>query len=137
MAALQKIRSHGAILVGVIAVALALFVIGDGIRGGESFLNESKQQLAKWMERKCPFRVSRLDQVSPELYEIATQKSSFSEDEMNQINDEAWQTYVQNKLIEKECKALGIAVSDEEVANAIKLGQSQMLQIPYFMNQLG
>lgn len=136
MAALQKIRSHGAWLVGSIAVALGLFVIGDGIRGGESFLNQSKQQVGEVNGETMSIQdYQALTKSVQNYYEIATQKTSFSEEEINQINDEAWQTHVQNKLIEKECKALGLAVSDEEVATAIKLGQSQMLQVPYFMNQ--
>jgi len=136
MAALQKIRSHGGLLVGAIAVALGLFVIGDGIRGGESFLNQSKQQVGEVNGESMSIQEYQdLTKSVQNYYEIATQKSSFSEEEINQINDEAWQTYVQNKLIEKECEKLGLAVSDEEVASAIKLGASQMLQIPYFMNQ--
>lgn len=136
MAALQKIRSHGVLLVVVIAVALALFVIGDGIRGGESFMNQAKQQVGEVNGETMSIQEYQdMTKAVQNYYEIATQKSSFSEEEINQINDEAWQTYVQNKLIEEECKKLGLAVSDEEVANAIKNGYSQMLQIPYFMNQ--
>lgn len=135
MAALQKIRSHGAWLVGSIAVALGLFVIGDGIRGGESFLNQSKQQVGEVDGETMSIQeYQELTKSVQNYYEIATQKSSFSEEELNQLQDEAWQTYVQNKLIEKECKKLGLAVTDEEVANVIKTGYSQLLQIPYFMN---
>lgn len=136
MAALQKIRSHGAWLVGSIAVALGLFVIGDGIRGCESFSNQAKQQVGEVDGETMSIQEYQdMTKALQNYYEIATQKSSFSEEEINQINDEAWQTFVQNKLIEKECSALGLAVSEEEIANAIKNGQSQMLQIPYFMNQ--
>jgi len=136
MAALQKIRSHGVLLVAIIAIALALFVIGDGIRGCESFSMQAKQQVGEVDGESMSIQEYQdLTKSVQNYYEIATQKSSFSEDELNQINDEAWQTYVQNKLIEKECEKIGIAVSEEEVANAIKLGQSQLLQIPYFMNQ--
>lgn len=136
MAALQKIRSHGALLVGVIALALALFVIGDGIRGCESFSMQAKQQVGEVDGEAMTIQEYQdMTKSVQNYYEIASQKSSFSEDELNQINDEAWQTFVQNKLIEKECEKLGIAVSEEEIANAIKNGQSQMLQIPYFMNQ--
>lgn len=136
MAALQKIRSHGVLLVSVIAIALFLFVAGDLFRGGESFFNSSKQQVGEVNGETMSIQeYQELTKAVQNYYEIATQKSSFSEEEINQINDEAWQTHVQNKLIEKECQKLGIAVSDEEVANIIKNGFSQMLQIPYFMNQ--
>lgn len=136
MAALQKIRSHGALLVASIAIALGLFVIGDAIRGGESFLNHSRQQVGEVNGETMSIQEYQdLTKAVQNYYEIATQKSSFSEEELNQINDEAWQTFVQNKLIEDECEKLGLAVSDDEVADVIKNGYSQMLQIPYFMNQ--
>ncbi len=136
MAALQKIRSHGVLLVAIIAIALALFVIGDGIRGCESFSMQAKQQVGEVDGESMSIQEYQdMTKSFQNYYEIATQKSSFSEDELNQINDEAWNTFVQSKLIEKECAKAGIAVSEEEVANAIKLGMSQMLQIPYFMNQ--
>lgn len=136
MTALQKIRSHGVLLVASIAVALALFVIGDALRGGESLWNQSKQQVGEVDGESMSIQEYQdLTKSVQNYYEIATQKSSFSEEELNRINDEAWQTYVQNKLIEKECEKLGIGASDAEVADVVKNGYSQMLQIPLFMNQ--
>ena len=136
MTALQKIRSHGVLLVASIAVALALFVIGDALRGGESLWNQSKQQVGEVDGEAMSIQeYQNLTKGVQNYYEIATQKTSFSEEELNRINDEAWQTYVQNKLIEKECEKLGISASDAEIADVVKNGYSQMLQIPLFMNQ--
>jgi len=136
MAVLQKIRSHGVLLVGTIALALALFVIGDALRGGESLWNQSKQQVGEVDGESMSIQeYQEMTKAAQNFYEIARQQSSFSEEELNQINDEAWNNYVQSKLIQKECDALGLAVSDEEVAEIIKSGYSQFLQIPYFMNQ--
>lgn len=135
MTALQKIRSHGVLLVASIAVALFLFVIGDAIRGGESFFNQSKQQVGEVNGESLSIQeYQNLTKDVRNYYELASQKTSFSEAETNQINDQAWSTYVNNKLIEKECAKLGIAVTDEEVANIIRNGQDQTLMIPAFMN---
>lgn len=136
MAALQKIRSHGVLLVGIIALALALFVIGDALRGGESLWNQSKQQVGEVDGEAMSIQeYQELTKATQNFYEIARQQSSFSEEEINQINDEAWNNHVQSMLIQKECDKLGLAVSDDEVAEVIKNGYSQFLQIPYFMNQ--
>lgn len=135
MTALQKIRSHGVLLVASIAVALALFVVGDAIRGGESLFNNSKQQVGEVDGESMSIQeYQELTKNFRNFYEVASQRSSLSESETNEINDKAWQNYVNNKLVEKECKKLGIAVTDEEVKNIIRNGQDQCLMIPQFMN---
>ena len=47
MAAIQKIRSKGVLLVSVIALALFLFVAGDLFRGLESLFRNSSMQVGK------------------------------------------------------------------------------------------
>lgn len=136
MAAIQTIRKRGVLLVSVIAVALFLFVAGDLFRGLESIFQSSSQQVGE-VDGKA-ISIQDYQKMVDDLqtyYEIAQQKSSFSEDELNRIKDEAWQSYVQSELINNECKKLGLAVSDDEISEIVKSGYSQMLQVPVFMNQ--
>ena len=136
MAALQKIRSKGVLLVTIIAVALFLFVAGDLFRGLESIFQHSSQQVGEVNGQSVSIQEYQkmIDDLQT-YYEIVQQKSSFSEDELNRIKDEAWQTYVQSQLIQKQCEELGLAVSDDEISDVIKSGYNQMLQVPVFMNQ--
>lgn len=136
MAALQKIRSKGVLLVTIIAVALFLFVAGDLFRGLESLFQKSSQQVGEVDGKSISIQdYQKLVDDMQTYYEIAQQKSSFSEDELNRIKDEAWQTYVQQQLIQTQCEKLGLAVSDAEISDIVKTGLSQMLQVPVFMNQ--
>lgn len=136
MAALQKIRSKGVLLVSIIALALFLFVAGDLFRGLESLFHSNSQQIGEVNGESVSVQdYQKMVDDMQNYYEIATQKSSFNEDELNRIKDEAWQSYVQSQLIAKECKELGIAVSESEISEVIKSGYSQMLQVPVFMNQ--
>lgn len=136
MAVLQKIRSKGVLLVACIAVALFLFVVGDALRGGEVLVAQSKQQAGEINGNSLSIQdYQKLVDEIQVYYEIMNQKSSFSEDELNRIKDEAWQNYVQNTLIKKECDALGLSVTDEEIAEMVRMGASQLLQVPFFMNQ--
>ena len=136
MAALQKIRSKGVLLVTIIAVALFLFVAGDLFRGLESLFQKSSQQVGEVDGKSISIQdYQKLVDDMQTYYEIAQQKSSFSEEELNRIKDEAWQTYVQQQLIQKQCDELGLAVSDAEISDIVKTGYSQMLQVPVFMNQ--
>lgn len=136
MAAIQAIRKRGTILVTVIAVALALFVLGDLFRGGESIWNQSKQQIGEVCGNTLSIQEyqSMVEELT-NYYEIAQQKSTFSEEENSRIKDEAWSNFVQMSLVEKECKTLGLAVTEEEVSDVVKSGYSQYLQVPVFMNQ--
>ena len=123
MAVLQKIRNKGVLLVASIAVALFLFVVGDALRGGEVLFAQSKQQAGE-IDGKS-LSIQDYQKMVDELqvyYEIMSQKSSFSEDELNRIKDEAWQNYIQSSLIKKECDILGISVTDEEIAERIRNG---------------
>ena len=138
MAVLQKIRNHGVLLVTVIAVALFLFVIGDLLRGGEGLVNQARQNVGEVAGEAVSISDYQELLEDFQIYqEVMQQKSSFSEDENNQIKDMTWQTLVQNRLIEQECEKLGLTVSDEEVAAIIRTGASQLLQVPFFVNQQG
>lgn len=136
MAALQKIRKRGVLLVSIIAVALFLFVAGDLFRGLETLFQHSSQQVGEIDGESVSIQdyQKMIDDLQT-YYEIVQQKSSFNDDELNRIKDEAWQNHVQAELIKKECEEVGISVSDEEVSEVIKSGYSQALQVPIFMNQ--
>ena len=136
MATLGKIRKHGVLLVTVIAVALFLFVAGDLFRGLEGLLQQRGQTVGEVDGKSINIQEyqSLVDEFQT-YYEVTNGTSSFSEDMLAQIKDEAWQNYIQNELVGKECEKLGLTVTDAEVLDAIQKGASQMLQVPLFMNQ--
>ena len=136
MAALGKIRKHGVLLVAAIAIALFLFVAGDLIRGGETLFHKNQQNVAEIAGEAVSIQeYQKLFDELQSYYETINGTPVSGEDDLNRIKDEAWQTYVQNTLIAKECEELGITVTDAEVAEIIKNGQSQLLQVPLFMNR--
>ena len=136
MATLGKIRKHGVLLVSSIGIALFLFVAGDLFKWGESLFHKNQQNVAEiYGEAVTITDFQKLNEELQGYYELMNGAALSGEDQLNRIKDEAWQTYVQNTLIQNECKALGLTVTDEEVAEIIRNGQNQMLQVPLFMNQ--
>ena len=136
MAALQQIRSKGVLLVAIIALALFLFVAGDLFRGLESIFQNSNQQIGEVNGQTVSIQeYQKMLEDVQNAHEWAEQKSSFSEEELNRFKDEAWDSYVMAQLIEKQCKELGLAVSDDEVSEMVKSGNSQLLRIRPFVNQ--
>lgn len=136
MAALGKIRKHGVLLVTTIAVALFLFVAGDFVKGGQSLFQQNQQVVAQIDGKDINIQdYQKLVDELQNFYELTSGQSMSGEEQLNRMRDEAWQTLVQNTLIEKECDKLGLTVTDQEVAEIIQNGQSPMLNMPLFTNQ--
>src|SRR5574344_855624 len=62
-------------------------------------------------------------------------RDNLTDEELNQVKDQIWNTYVQNKIIEKEAKKLGLTVTDQEIENILNEGTNQMLAQTPFVNQ--
>lgn len=72
-----------------------------------------------------------------EAMKFVQQRSSFTDEETTQIKDQVWQMLVNNKLVENECKKLGLTVTDEELQNIINEGNSPLLSQTPFIGQNG
>ena len=62
-------------------------------------------------------------------------QDNLNEDQLNQVKDMVWNTYVQTKLIENETKKLGLTVTDAELQNVLTEGTNPMLMQTPFVNQ--
>ena len=60
---------------------------------------------------------------------------NLSEEQLNSIKDEVWNSYVNEQIIQAECKKVGLAVTDEELQNIMKEGTNPMLLRSPFVNQ--
>ena len=69
-----------------------------------------------------------------EVIKFSSGTTALSDEQTNQIKDEVWRTYVNNKLIEKEAEKLGLTVSKAELQAIIDAGVHPMLQQTPFRN---
>ena len=69
-----------------------------------------------------------------EVVKFTRNVNSLSEEEVNRLQDEVWQSYVENKLIENEAKKIGLQVSDAELQAIINAGVHPLLQNTPFRN---
>ena len=60
--------------------------------------------------------------------------TALNDEQTNQVRDEVWRSYVNNKLIEKEAKALGLTVSAAEIQDILKAGVHPLLRQTPFQN---
>ena len=59
-------------------------------------------------------------------------QDNLNDEQLNQVKDMVWTSYVQNKLVEKEAKELGLTVTDQEMQNVLNQGTNPMLmQTPF------
>ena len=136
MAALGKIRSHGAILVGVIGAALLAFIAEEAFRSCDASKNESRQQIGEVLGEKINMQeYQKLVDEYTNVIKITQGRENLSDDELNQLKDVVWNTYVQNKIIEGEAKKLGLTVTDKELQNVLIAGTNPMLMQTPFVNQ--
>lgn len=136
MAALGKIRKHGALLVIVIGLALFSFVAEEAFRSCESTKNQTRQQVAEVNGNKLSVQdyQSMIDEYT-EVLKMTQGRENLTDDELTQVKDQVWQTYVQNQLISDEAAKLGLTVTDAELQNIISEGNNQMLMQTPFVNQ--
>ncbi|MCR5643078.1 MAG: SurA N-terminal domain-containing protein [Prevotella sp.] len=136
MAAIGKIRSWGPVLAIVIGLALFAFIAEEMFRSCESQSNERRQQVGEVLGEKINVQEyqSLVDEYQ-QVMKLTQGRDNFSEQELNQIKDQVWNTYVSNKVIEKEAKKLGLTVTDEEIKDILREGTNPMLLQTPFVNQ--
>ncbi len=136
MAALGTIRKRGAFLVVVIGLGLFAFIAEEAVRSCEANQNEKRQQVGEVLGKKISVQdfQSLVDEYQ-EVIKMTQGRDNFTDDELNQIKDQVWETYVNNTIMADEAGKLGLTVTDEEMQNIIKEGKNPILMQSPFVNQ--
>lgn len=136
MAALGKIRSKGAILIGIIGLGLFAFIAEEAFRSCEYTRNDQRQQVGEVKGEKI--NVTEFQKLVDEYTEVIKMQQgqeNLDENQLNRVRDMVWNTFVQNKLIASEAEKLGLTVTDKEMANLLNEGTNPMLMQTPFVNQ--
>ena len=132
MATLQNIRSKGPLLVIVIGLALFAFIAGDAWKVLQPHQSHDVGEVNG--EALSAQDYQNLVEEYTEVVKFSRGTSALTDEENNQIKDEVWRNYVNNKLFENEAKKLGISVSKAEIQAIIDAGVHPMLQQTPFRN---
>lgn len=133
MAALQSIRSKGPLLVGVIALGLFAFIAGDAWKVLAPHQSQDAGEVNGETVSVQDFQ--KLVEEYSEAVKFSQGISALTDEQNDVIKDEAWSSYVNNQLIEKEAAKLGLVVSDEEIQSIIDDGTYPILSSTPFRNQ--
>lgn len=134
MAALQKIRSKGVLLVSILGLALFAFIAEEFFRSIETTSASERSQVGEVYGEKLSIQdfqnmVDEQSDVVKLQMRMQGQDGNLTDDQTEQIREQVWQQFVQNKVIEHECEGLGIYVTDGEVQEALRQGSAQSLQM--------
>lgn len=136
MAALGKIRSKGVILIGVIGFALFALIAEELFRSCESSRNESRQQVGEVLGDKVNVQdFQKLVDEYTNVIKMTQGRDNLTDDDLNQVKDVVWNTFVQTEIISNEASKLGLQVTDQELQNVLNAGTNPMLLQTPFVNQ--
>lgn len=136
MAVLGKIRSRGMILIGIIGLGLLAFIAEEAFRSCEATRNNQRQQVGEVYGEKISVQeFQRMVDEYAEAIKMQQGQENLNDEQLNQVKDMVWNSYVQNKLVEKEANELGLAVTDQEMQNILNQGTNPMLMQTPFVNQ--
>lgn len=136
MAAIQGIRKHGKLLIVVIGLALLAFITEEFFRATEAQRNQNSGVISTINGKKIhSMEYSELIESYKSYLSMTQGKTTFTDDEDAALKEQAWQSFVSNKLIEAEAEKLGLTVTDQEMRNVLADGTNPMLAQSPFVNQ--
>ena len=99
-------------------------------------LHQQRQQIGEVLGKKV--NVQEFQELVDEYQEVLKMTQgvdNFSEEQLNSIKDEVWNSFVNEQIIQAEAAKIGLTVTDEELQNMMKEGTNPMLLRSPFVNQ--
>lgn len=136
MAALGTIRKRGVTLIIIIGLGLFAFIAEEMFRSCEATSNEKRLRVGEVLGESLSVQdFQNLIDEYQEVIKMTQGRDNLSENELNQIKDQVWETYVNNVILEKEAKKVGLTVTNEELQNILRDGTNPILLQTPFVNQ--
>ncbi|MDR1346770.1 MAG: SurA N-terminal domain-containing protein [Bacteroidales bacterium] len=117
MAAIGEIRKHGVLLMVIIGIALLAFLLGDFNKISTFFSDKYTMGKIDGQKVDDPYRVYY--EQNTDLWKFMYNKATLEESETYQIHEITWNSLVNEMLLDKQLKALGLEYTDEMKENAV------------------
>ncbi len=136
MAAIQKIRSYGVVLICIVGLALFAFIAEELVRAISTTRNVGRQVVGEVYGESVNYQdFNALYEEYENAIKMTNGDQNLSEAQAVQLRDQVWNDYLSLKIVEHETKALGLSVTDAEVQSLINTGSSPILAQTPFINQ--
>lgn len=121
MTTLTKIRNRAGLLVGIIAFALAAFILGDFFRSGQRFFGDNPTEVAKIGDKSIAIDEfnARVEEAT-EAEKQKNQSSTIEESQINNIKTQTWNQMVYENVMKTQYEELGIMVGTNELFDMVQ-----------------
>lgn len=133
MAVLQSIRQHPKTLLAIVGLAMAAFIVGDLINSSSSILQSSRDKVVTINGDKVTYEQYEASRQRKQDFFKALQGQELDNQATQQLNNQVYNEYVTKTLVDEACEDLGIAVTQDEIA---ELMQGQNIS-PVLTNMFG
>ncbi len=117
MTTLEKIRSHGVLLLVIVGIAMLAFILGDFINSGSTFFQRSREYVGTIEGEQIHIAdYEKAKEQLTEVYKIETGRNDFDEDLQASINDQVWQTLLMQHTLGQQAKEIGMTVTADELS---------------------
>lgn len=138
MAALQKVRNAGPLVVGALFIGLIGFIATDWTKVVEIFSMSSHNTVGSINGKDIDLQDfnNKVDEYT-NVIKASNGITNLTDEQMQGIRDQVWQNLVETELIGSEAEELGLTVTDSEMLQILVKGEHPMLQQTPFRNQQG
>jgi peptidyl-prolyl cis-trans isomerase D len=130
MAVLERLRARGALVSTIIGIALLSFVVGDFFTGGRfgGAFNDDSIGIIGGVGISYTEYNARIDYFNA----VYAAMGRTAQTESDEVREQAWYALVQEYAIEPEYRALGLAVSKDELFDLVQGRRPSALAVRYF-----
>lgn len=138
MAALQKVRNAGPLVVGALFLGLVGFIATDWTKVVEVFSMSSHNVVGSINGRDIDLQeFNNMVEEYSNVIKTSNGLTNLTDEQMQSIRDQVWQNLVETELIASETEELGLTVTDKELLQILVKGEHPLLQQTPFRNQQG
>ncbi len=117
MTTLEKIRSHGVLLLIIVGIAMLAFILGDFINSGSTFFQRSREYVGSIAGEQIHIAdYEKAKEQLTEVYKIETGRTDMDEEMQAYINNQVWQTLLIEKSLGAQAQEIGLTVTPDELS---------------------
>ncbi|GAD04627.1 hypothetical protein HQ45_03950 [Porphyromonas crevioricanis] len=137
MATLEKIRNRAGLLILIVGLALLAFILGDFLRSGSTFFQQSKNVVLNIDGEKIS--AQEYQQMLQSIEQMEERFGEVDNDTKMSLNNGLASHYVGKYAMNKEAEEVGISVSPQELGGMLygNDGRQQAALLGNFLKSLG
>ncbi|HEY1039113.1 MAG TPA: SurA N-terminal domain-containing protein [Bacteroidia bacterium] len=133
MSVLEKIRSKSGLLIGIVGLALVIFILQSAFSTNGSLFGSNANSIGKIGGEDIDYFELK-NKVDEYMANYSASGQQIDENTRQMIIDQAWTSLVNDKVLKSQWKELGIEVGDDELADLLLVHPHQYV-ITYFTDR--